>query len=187
MAACPDDPDLINLYALVTYLPEPLRRFLNDLRTELVPGCHLRAHVTVLPPRELSSDQIAWNQLVAEMADVEPFEVELGEICVFQRTNVIFLSIWKGHEQLVKLHDRLAQRALAFPEPFEFHPHITLAQGLRPDEVDAAREYAAQKWANYTGPRSFALDTMTFVRSTRDSNWIDLGDVSLGSVQAAAS
>lgn len=187
MPASPDEPDLINLYALVTYLPEPLRQFLNNLRTELVPGCHLRAHVTVLPPRELTSEPNAWNQLVAQMKDFEPFEVELGDICVFQKTNVIFLSIWKGHQQLVDLHNRLAHGALAFNEPFEFHPHITLAQGLRPDKVESAREHAAQQWAQYPGPRSFLLDAMTFVRSTSDSNWIDLGEVALGSVPAAAS
>lgn len=187
MGGCPAEPDLINLYALVTYLPEPLLRFLNNLRTEIVPGCHLRAHVTILPPRELESERRAWNQLTAQVTEFDPFEVELGDICVFDKTNVLYLSIRKGHEQLVALHDRLSQGALAFAEPFEFHPHITLAQGLRPEQVNGAREYAAQKWANYTGPRTFLLDGMTFVRSTRTADWVDLGELSLGSVQAAAS
>lgn len=187
MPVCPDEPDLINLYALVTYLPEPLRQCLNDLRMELVPGCHLRAHVTVLPPRELASERNAWNQLVAETKDFDPFEVELGDICVFQKTSVIYLSIGKGHQQLVDLHNGLAHGALAFDEPFEFHPHITLAQGLRPEEVEPAREYAARQWALYSGPRSFLLDAMTFVRSTSSNNWIDLGEIALGPVPAAAS
>lgn len=179
MLACPDEPDLINLYALVTYLPEPLRRFLNDLRMELVAGCHLRAHVTILPPRTLACRTAAWNQLATKMPDFDPFELELGDICVFEDTNVIYLSIWRGRERLMELHDRLAQGALAFKEPFDFQPHITLAQGLPPEQVPAAQEYAAQAWAAYSGPRSFTLDLMTFVQSTRESDWIDLGEVSL--------
>jgi 2'-5' RNA ligase len=154
---------------------------------ELVPGCHLKAHVTVLPPRQLESERAAWNQLLVQTPDFAPIELELGEICVFEETKVLFLSIWRGRERLVELHDRLAQGSLAFAEPFKFHPHITLAQGLPVEEVPAAQEMAAQKWAAYSGPRSFLLDTMTFVRSTSDSNWIDLGEVVLGSVEAAAS
>jgi 2'-5' RNA ligase len=187
MHARPGQPDLINLYALVTYLPEPLRRFLNNLRMELVSGCHLRAHVTVLPPRLLASEKAAWNQLVAQMRDFDAFELELGEICVFCDTNVIYLSIWSGREKLIELHDRLAQGALAFDEPFPFQPHITLAQGLPVEQVAAAKEYAAQAWAAYSGPRSFTLDLVSFVQSTRDSEWVDLGELALGTVQAAAS
>ena len=53
----------LNVFALVIYIPDPLGRFLDDLRTELVPGCNPHAHVSVLPPRPLAVD---WQ--VAERA-----------------------------------------------------------------------------------------------------------------------
>src|SRR3954449_9213128 len=38
-------------FALVSYIPGRLAEFLDRLRCELSPGCRLRAHVTILPPR----------------------------------------------------------------------------------------------------------------------------------------
>ncbi len=46
----------LNVFALVIYIPDPLGRFLDDLRTALVPGCNPHAHVSVLPPRPLAVD-----------------------------------------------------------------------------------------------------------------------------------
>ena len=43
--------DVVNSFSLVAYIPDPLRKFLDDLRRELVPGCVPNAHVTILPPR----------------------------------------------------------------------------------------------------------------------------------------
>ena len=40
----------LNVFALVVYIPDPLGRFLDDLRRELVPHYNPHAHVSVLPP-----------------------------------------------------------------------------------------------------------------------------------------
>ena len=54
----------LNVFALVIYIPDPLGRFLDDLRRELVPGCNPHAHVSVLPPRPLAVDwQVASEQV----------------------------------------------------------------------------------------------------------------------------
>ena len=56
----------LNVFALVIYIPDPLGRFLDDLRRELVPGCNPHAHVSVLPPRPLAVDwQVASEQVKA--------------------------------------------------------------------------------------------------------------------------
>lgn len=176
----PGSPEPSNVYALVTYLPEPLGSFLNQLRAELVPGCDLRAHVTVLPPRPLASEQEAWEQIRRETRRLAPVMIELGEVEVFPETQVIFLSLRQGSEELHQMHEQLSRNALAFVEPFAYHPHITLAQGLAPEAVSGCRELAARRWGNYCGPRSFQLTTMTFVRSADRLEWLDLGQVELG-------
>ncbi len=83
------------------------------------------------------------------------------------------------------MHQLLAQDDLAFCEPFEFHPHITLAQGLVGIEVDTGAELARRRWESYQGPRGFMLDSMTFVQNTVSNDWLDLGELSLGTVVAA--
>ncbi|MCX6597549.1 MAG: 2'-5' RNA ligase family protein [Acidobacteria bacterium] len=178
----PEAPEGINCFALVTYLPSPLGSFLNSLRQELVPTCHLRSHVTVLPPRQLPSCSAGWDQLQRQLIDFEPVYVELDTIEVFPETSVIYVSIGCGRQQLIAMHQSLAQDDLAFCEPFVFHPHITLAQGLLGEQVEAGKELARHRWANFTGPRGFMLDAMTFVQNTVSNDWVDLGELSLGAV-----
>ena len=184
MGCCPGAPDLIDLFALVTYLPNPLGAFLNMLRQELVPSCHLRAHVTVLPPRHVSSQERAWEQLQRLSVDLEPIEIELGDIEVFPETFVIYSSVRRGHSQLIELHNRLANEALAFNEPFRFHPHVTLAQGLTEEQVAPALDYARERWRNFGGSKSFLLDSMTFVKSADRQQWQDLGEINLRTLRA---
>lgn len=183
MDASPGSHDSVDLYALVTYLPNPLGAYLNSLRRELVPNCHLRAHVTVLPPRELPCGATGWDCVQQETLEIPPIELELGEIEVFPVTSVIYLSIRSGREQLIALHDHLVQGVLAYKEPYEYHPHITLAQGLTGDELAAGVEHARKRWRAFQGTRKFTLDSMTFVRSVVKDNWMDLGEVSLGTVR----
>lgn len=187
MDSSPESPDLINLYALVTYLPNPLGAYLNSLRRELVPNCHLRAHVTVLPPRRLISGAAGWGRLQRETLDFSPIEIELGDIEVFPITSVIYLSIHRGMKELVELHDHLAKDELAFDEPYQYHPHITLAQGLAGEPLAAAVDHAKKRWRAYKSSRKFVLDSMTFVQSTAQSEWLDLGEVPLGVIDEPAS
>jgi len=173
----------IDLHALVTYLPNPLGAYLNSLRRELVPNCHLRAHVTILPPRVLADGQAGWKRVQQEVIDFGPIEIQLGEIEVFPVTSVIYLSIKRGREELIALHDHLAKGVLSYQEAYQYHPHITLAQGLTGEELEAATNHARRKWRAFQGNREFTLDSMTFVRSIVKDNWMDLGEVSLGTVR----
>src|ERR1700680_3836007 len=123
--------DQVNAFALVTYLPDPLGKFLDDLRRELVPGCVPHAHVTVLPPRPLSATpQIAIETVRSHIADFAPFEIELGEVQVFSETDVVYLTIGGGHKDLLHMHRALNVSPLDYKEPYPYHPHITLAQDL---------------------------------------------------------
>jgi 2'-5' RNA ligase len=176
----------INCYALVTYIPGPLGEFLDELRRELVPTCLPRAHVTILPPRPVSSPAgAAIKQLNEWIAGIPAFEIEAREVEIFATTSVIYIGLGEGREELKRIHGRLNAGPLSFAEPFSYHPHVTLAQELGPEAVASALEEAKKRWAEFRGARTFAAEAMTFVQSTSDNRWVDLAHWTLGAVPTA--
>ena len=177
----PPARDRINSFALVSYIPEPLAGFLNRLRQELVPNCFLRAHVTVLPPRPLcSTAETAWKTIRALVPQFQPFDMQLDSVEIFSLSDVIFIGVREGNLELRRLHEALNVSGLRFKEYFSFHPHITLAQELQPDEVDELVRVAKARWAEYSGPRGFRVEKLVFVQNTRRKEWLDLGECTLG-------
>ena len=173
--------DRADLFALVGYIPEPLAHFLNCLRRELVPGCFLRAHVTVLPPRPCStSPETACHQIQTASKWFQPFQVELGSVELFPVSDVIYLSIAKGEKELRQMHALMNCGGLRYQEPYPFHPHITVAQNLKPDQLDEFVRVARQRWADFSSPRTFDVNAITFVQSTKRKTWLDLEHCPLG-------
>jgi 2'-5' RNA ligase len=171
----------INSFALVAYIPSELGGFLDDLRRELVPGCLPRAHVTILPPRPLFVlPEEAWAQLSSALRDFAAFEVQLGSVEMFETTSVIYVGLRSGRRELEQMHEALGAGDLGFSEPFQYHPHVTLAQDLAPEDVEAVYGRAARRWNAYGGPRSFAVETVTFVQNTDHNRWLDLAQYTLG-------
>jgi 2'-5' RNA ligase len=185
MGCCtgPNGQDRLNQFALVTYIPDPLGQFLDELRLELAPQCNPHAHVSVLPPRPISKP---WQEVVERLrtltGEFAPFEVEAGEIAIFPVTSVIYIEIARGAGNLHAMHRVLADHDLAFPEKFEYHPHITLAQELDLADVPAAQATAVRRWKEYTGPRTFRADRVMFVQNTNSNCWVDLDELLLGKV-----
>src|SRR5262245_7957801 len=95
----------LNQYALVIYFPDPLARFLDDLRRELVKGCRPRAHVTVLPPRPLQNMDAAMEQGRTMAVEFAPFEIEAGDIEIFSKTHVIYIGLRRGTPEMRAMHD----------------------------------------------------------------------------------
>ncbi len=171
----------INSFALVSYIPDPLARFLDNLRRELVPSCFLRAHVTVLPPRPLQvSPAVGWDAICNAAKDFKPFDLELGEIDIFPISDVIFVGVRAGTESLRAMHETLNQDGLEYAEPFPYHPHVTVAQNLQPDQLDEFYEIARRRWREYREAREFRVERVTFVQNTRRDVWLDLGECGLG-------
>ncbi len=166
----------IHPFALISYLPEPLGGFLNTLRCELVPRCQAKSHITVLPPRPLAygSPDAAWRELSDLLDNFPPFRLELNSIEVFEGTNVIYLSVGAGYRELKEMHAALNRGPLQFDEPFKYHPHVTLAQELSPEQVEAAAAHARARWREFPSSHSFMLDRLTFVENTADNCWVDL-------------
>ena len=176
---CPD-PNLkerINSFALVSYIPDPLSGFLNRLRQELVPNCFLRAHVTVLPPRPASAPtEVALGQIRVAARSFRPFDVTLNGVEVFPCSDVIFISVGKGEQELRQMHAAMNAGGLEFQERYPYHPHITLAQDLKCDELDELVRVARARWTASDFPRTFRVEKLMFVQATLYKTWVDLGE-----------
>src|SRR5229473_6849924 len=108
MLCDPSGQDLVNSFALVAYIPDPLRKFLDELRRELVPGCVPHAHVTILPPRPLSdTPEAAIEAVRSRIPDFSPFEIEVGEVAVFPVSDVVYLTLKKGSRELLRMYQAL--------------------------------------------------------------------------------
>jgi 2'-5' RNA ligase len=169
------------MYALVIYIPDPLGTFLDDLRRELAPNCNPHAHVSVLPPRSLAVEWQVASEYVRPLAEGwESFDVELTEVQVFGGTNVIYLDVEGGASCLRGLHAALATEVLEYPEPFPYHPHVTLAQEFPAGDVPRLMELARRRWREFPGSRTFRAGRAVLVRSTDADYWQDLAEYSIG-------
>jgi 2'-5' RNA ligase len=167
----------------VIYIPDPLGRFLDDLRRELVPEYKPHAHVSVLPPRPLAVDWRTASGHVRALAEAwTPFEIELTGLAVFPVTNVLYLEVGAGDAELRRMHTAMNSGVLKFHEPFPYHPHITLAQEVPRESVELLHQVAHQRWRDYTGSRSFRAERAAFVQNTMDDLWVDLAEYPLGAV-----
>src|SRR5689334_21316670 len=148
-----------NVFALVIYIPDPLGKFLDDLRRELVPHYNPHAHVSVLPPRPLS---VEWQQASEKARRVlelcAPFEVQLTEVEAFPLTDVIYLGVGAGASELRNLHAAIGNGEFCFEEPYPYCPHVTLAQEIPHECVPEVQELARRRWREFKGERSFRAD-----------------------------
>jgi 2'-5' RNA ligase len=174
-----------NIYALVTYIPAPLGRFLDALRRELVPHDDPRAHISLLPPRPLTGGwREAWVEVQKALRDRRSFDVELAGIKTFPVTDVVYLEVGAGARELCEIHAAMNTNSLAFTEPFAYHPHVTLAQDIPGRDIPRVRQLAEERWREFSGPRGFRAERAVFVQNTTRDHWLDLAAYELGSSDA---
>ncbi|MEX2261566.1 MAG: 2'-5' RNA ligase family protein [Bryobacteraceae bacterium] len=173
----------MNSYAVVAYIPDPLGKFLDDLRKELVPNCLPHAHVTLLPPRPISGEVAAAAEIAAPVfSSLSPFIVELSQVEIFAVTEVIYLAVDAGREELRRVHEILNVGPFAYRETFPYHPHVTLAQDLAPGQVEDLARTTRKRWAECPYPRHFLVETVYLVQNTVHNRWVDLETFSLGGI-----
>jgi len=159
-------------YAVVSYIPDPLGGFLDQLRRELVSHCRLRSHVTVLPPRELhASTETLSAELSRRLRDVQPFDVTLDDVEIFETSRVIYLSLRTGTRQVEELHKALNTDVFHYVEPFPFHPHLTLAQEIPPGAVSKVLDEARRRWRECPFSPTFSVQDLTFVQNVNPTRW----------------
>ncbi len=173
--------DPINEFAVVAYVPAPLGRYLDDIRRRLAPWLPPgRSHVTVLHPRPIRTDPRAvWEDLKCAIAGVQAFPITVDGVQVFEDTRVVYLGLESGQAQLEDLHTAMNRKGALFEEPYPFHPHITLAKGISPQDLESTAAEAERLFRAYRGPRCFQAREFHFVQNTALDLWIDLGSLIL--------
>ena len=173
--------EMLNQFAVVSYVHGPLARFVDGLRCELTPGCPHKAHVTILPPRSLS---IPTKQAIEEcrqiLSSFHPFLVRIRTVNLFPSTHVLKLEIEQGANELRTLHDLLGTGPFDGEDKFPYTPHITLCKDDDPTRVQEILELARERWRHFGGGAELWIDTLTFVQQRCDETWQDLEDLSLG-------
>lgn len=167
-------------YALVSYISGPLATFLDTLSLDLAPDSNPQAHVTILPPRPYGEDiGKALSHLGAGCHEFRKFEVEIGDVEIFGLSNVVFLGLKNGSEQLHNLYSAFNRGCLSYCEPFPYHPHVTIAQDLDEAEAVVTAAAARERWREYAGKRSFAVEALSLVRNDAPLIWTDVGTLVL--------
>ena len=158
------------LFALVSYIPEPLGSFFHQLRGTLPGGSNPQAHVTVLPPRPLRVPvDTATDEAVRILSRFPAFEVELSSIGRFAETNFLYLDIGDGSALFHDLHDALNAGDLAHAEEFEFRPHLTLGGPVPEANLPSIQGQAEVAWLSADHPRRFTVDEIVFLWLSPDS------------------
>ncbi|MFY9674951.1 MAG: 2'-5' RNA ligase family protein, partial [Terriglobales bacterium] len=124
-------------YALVSYVRNPVGQFVETLRRELHPYMpHMPAHLTILPPRELSrSESSALECLEEACSQVIPFDVELGNVETFLPTTpTVFIQVQRAAYRMRELHDQLG-KMLCCDENWPYIPHLTIVKTERDEDA----------------------------------------------------
>ncbi len=180
MLCDPSRHNLVDSFALVTYIPDPLGIFLDDLRRELAPGCLPHAHVTLLPPRALgATPREATDAVRAFLSGCRQFEIEAAHVETFPVSEVVYITIGEGRARLIEMHRVLNAGKLEYLEPFPYEPHITLAQDLTRQPSAELAALARRRWSEFHYPRTFTVESLTFVRNTARNVWVDLAHFQL--------
>ena len=128
---------------VVIELPEPVGRELQDWRASFGdPASYaVPAHITLMiaPRSESWEDVVERVRVVAR--EWEPFRVEINGTGTFRPVSpVVYLRIREGEEQCRALHEALHEERLVSASPFEFHPHVTIAQAVREEDLNRAQD-----------------------------------------------
>ena len=133
-------------------VPDPYRGQLADARARfgdpaagLVPP-----HVTLLGPTRVRRDDLAGvdAHLTTVATRHRGFGLRLAGAATFRPVSpVVFVQVVEGGPSCAALADDLRDGPLAQSLRFEYHPHVTVAQGVSDDLLDAAlagmSDYAA--------------------------------------------
>jgi 2'-5' RNA ligase len=170
-------------YALVAYVRDAVGEFVDSLRRELHPELpHLAAHVTLLPPRYLTTNEPAAVETLGELCkQVEPFEVSLGEVETFiPVTPTVFIRVAHAAYRMRELHDLLNVNGLACNEEWPYMPHLTIVKMGAEDQAQHAYRTARTRWAEFDENRCIEIRDLSFVREAAQNQWIDLAEIPLG-------
>ena len=167
---------------VVAPLPEPLgihvhawRRALGDPAAE-----RIAPHITLVPPQTVADRDLDRAVGLVERAAEEavPFLVELAGTGTFlPGSPVTYLVVREGGPALETLEAALRESPLD-RRTHPFHPHVTVAQDLPPDRIEAA----AAELAGFRA--AFPVPDLAVLREEGDKTWRPLATVPVGASTA---
>lgn len=178
----------LNSFSVVTYLTGAAAEFVDTIRQSFTPGCPHKAHLTFLPPRPLFipvDDAIRTCREILD--DVPPFIITLGDVELFEETQVIKIGVARGRAEVIALHNRLSRGPFEFAEGYEYSPHITLLHyetfdvgSIDREKVARSLAMAQDRWAEAGCARQMVIDSVVFVQQSVNGYWVDLEKIPLG-------
>lgn len=125
-------------------VPSPYREWLRDLRERVGDGGEaeiIPPHITLVPPVQLPTYDLTGveRQLREAAKVVGPFTVVLAGPGTFRpTTQVVYAAVERGGESCHALQEAARQGPLELELRFDYHPHVTVAQDVAPEALDAA-------------------------------------------------
>lgn len=151
-----------DLLGIVIAVPEPWSSTIARIRSQGGDAAadKITPHITLLPPTPVEREQrervLTHLQSVAE--SFAPFNLQLGGVETFEPISpVSFLAVTEGADKCAELAQAINAGPLSFEPRFPYHPHVTLAQDLPPQEQQQISEAAQDLQVAWTVP-GFRLD-----------------------------
>ncbi|WP_159614241.1 2'-5' RNA ligase family protein [Glutamicibacter sp. JC586] len=161
---------------VVIPVPQPHRDTLRAWRQEFggEATAPIAPHITLVSGSYLTT----WGKAAAHVRDVatrmQPFTIELGAARSFRpASDVVYLPLLSGADQCWQLHQQLLGDALRHESSFAYHPHLTIAQNVPAQHLDAAQA------ALSTVDMVFEADRVQLF-DTRGGQWNLSEDIALG-------
>lgn len=169
-------PDPQFTLGVVIPVPEPQRSVLRQWRREFggVATEAIAPHITLVS----GGYQESWEQAAAQVRRAAQhsarFRVQLGAARSFApASQVVYLPLVAGAERCLELHQLLLEQQLVHQSQFDYHPHLTIAQNLSDQLLDAAQQRLAEAELGFEADRVQLFDT-------RDGAWNLSEEISLG-------
>ena len=167
---------------VIAPLPEPLGIHVQAWRRALGDPAagRIAPHLTLVPPQTVAERDldraVALVERAAEAA--VPFLVELAGAATFlPGSPVAYLVVREGGPALEALEAALLESPLD-RRTHPFHPHVTVAQDLPPDRIEAA----AAELAGFRA--AFPVPDLAVLREERDKTWQPVATVPVGASTA---
>ena len=175
---------LVRRLGVAVTLPEPYSTTLADARraTGDKHADDMTPHITLVPPVQVSEPLDRVVELLQNCAKTtEPFVLHLRGTGTFRPVSqVVFVAVTKGISELELLTERLRVPPLNPPVLFPYHPHVTVAQEVDEQILDAMYEELADFRATLLVSSFQLYEADAANRGTGERRWIPILDVPLG-------
>jgi 2'-5' RNA ligase len=150
---------------VVLLVPQPLATQIDGVRRALGDGAfgRIEPHITLVPPVNVAERDLpmAFSIVRNAAASVAPLTLRLGPVDTFAPVNPVAYLRVRGEDQVLDALERLRVGCLQGPlertSDHEFVPHVTVADDLAPERLDAAASVLADLRADVTFDRVHVL------------------------------